>query len=180
MGEAIGIGIVVLIWAVSSLIKGFKWLLVKSNAPPGRTLPQAPPPSQGAPQAFQQSPARPLAPPPSRPAPGQTLQGPPPSRPVRPEQPRVAPRQPSAGPPAVTAETTRQDFERQEQDLTASEPRGLDTPLTSVAASGSAAQRNGLFAGTDDLVRAIILQEALGPPLSRRSSGQASPAPPPQ
>lgn len=75
-------------------------------------------------------------------------------------------RQPEAGGPAVPAETNRQDFVRQEQELFASEPAGLGVSL--MAPSPPAAAPNALFGGTDDLVRAIILQEILGPPLSRR------------
>lgn len=197
MGEIIGIGIVLLIWVVSSLIKGFKWLA-------GRTAPplQAPPPSgqagfqpqasfgnpppqfQNPPQSqFQNQPqfsprpqpAYPQAPPPS--------QAPPPTRPApvqapRREQARPIPRQPQAGGPAVPFETDRRDFERQEQDLFASEPTALSVSLSSPAAR-SAAAPNRLFGGTDDLVRAIILQEVLGPPLSRRSASPlAQPSPP--
>ena len=159
MLEAIGIAIVVMIWVVSSLIKGFKWLLRQTNpAPP----PQAPPPSQVPFQA---------------PPPGQTLPRPQvPAQVLRSQPVREMPRQPSAGGPAVPTETNRRDFERQEQELFASEPAALDTLLVSPSPR-PAAQASELFSGTDDLVRAIILQEVLGPPLSRRKS---IPAQPPQ
>ncbi|MGI4792428.1 MAG: hypothetical protein ACRYFS_26675 [Janthinobacterium lividum] len=141
--EAIGIIFAILFWVISTLIKGFKRLLNQTGGTP--PLIQAPPPSQPVP------------------APIQTL---PPRVPLR-EPVRTAARQPSAGGPAVTNETTRRDFQRQEQALEASEPAGLNTSLLA-GASSPTAQPNRLFGGTDDLVRAIILQEVLGPPLSRR------------
>ena len=52
----------------------------------------------------------------------------------------------------------------------ASEPSALGVSLSSPAAPRPAATPNRLFGGTDDLIRAIILQEVLGPPLSRRKS----------
>ena len=178
--ETIVFAIGVLVWLVSSLIKGFKWLANRTNpAPP----PQAPPPSGfQTPAQFSTSapsPVRPQtpfqAPPPSRPSPVQALQ----QQAARleqarqTEQARLMPRQPSAGGPAVPFETDRQDFERQEQDLFASEPSALGVSLSSPAAARPAAAPNKLFGGTDDLVRAIILQEVLGPPLSRRKSPPA-------
>ncbi len=81
---------------------------------------------------------------------------------------RSMPRQPQAGGPAVPRETTDADFRRQEQELVAGEPAALGVALHSAAAP--APSKIGLFQDTDDLVRAIILREALGPPLSRRSS----------
>ena len=86
------------------------------------------------------------------------------------EQARSMPRQPQAGGPAVPYETNRQDFERQEQDMFASEPTALGVSLSSSTPSRPAAAPYKLFNGTDDLIRAIILQEVLGPPLSRRKS----------
>ena len=175
MLEAIGIGIVVLIWVVSSLIKGFKWLLRQTGATPAPPALTAPSPSQTVPRGqippmFQppatlQNPARLQAPPPS-----QTL----PARAPRLDTPRPRERQPQAGGPAVPEEATRQDMERQERELFSAEPSGLRTPLTSSPTRPSAPV-NSLFGGTDDLVRAIILQEVLGPPLSRRKSQQSTP-----
>jgi len=177
MLEAIGIGIVVLIWVISSLIKGFKWLLRQTGVPPAPPVLTAPPPSQATPRGqlspmFQppatlQNPARLQAPPPS-----QTL----PARAPRLEAPRPRERQPQAGGPAVPEEATRQDFERQEREMFGAEPAALGTPLTSAPVRPSV-PTNSLFGGTDDLVRAIILQEVLGPPLSRRKP-QPSTAPP--
>ena len=171
--ETIVLAIGILYWVVSSLIKGFKWLTRQTNPAP---LPQAPPPSQAGfqPLAGQfstsaPSPVRSQAPfsvpPPSRPSPAQAMQ-----RAARLEQARSMPRQPQAGGPAVPYETDRQDFERQEQDMFASEPSALGVSLSSPAAPRPAATPNRLFGGTDDLIRAIILQEVLGPPLSRRKS----------
>lgn len=96
-------------------------------------------------------------------------QAPPPSKtppPARTPSARPMPRQPQAGGPAVLREATERDFQWQEEELVALEPMGLGTPLRSPAKS--AAPRKRLFDNNDDLVRAIILREALGPPLSRR------------
>ncbi len=167
MLEAIAFGIIVLIWVISSLIKGFKWLLRQTGATPAPPALMAPPPSQAAPTL--QSPARLQAPPPS-----QTLQARTPPLQARPRE-----RQPQAGGPAAPEEATRQGFERQERELFGAEPTALDTPLTS-AFSRQAAPADRLFGGTDDLVRAIILQEVLGPPLSRRTSRPVQPPASPQ
>ncbi len=176
MLEAIGIAIVVLIWVISSLIKGFKWLLRQTGTTPTPPALTAPPPSQAVPRGqvppmFQppatlQNPTRLQASPLS-----QTL----PARAPRLDTPRPRERQPQAGGPAVPEEATRQDFERQERELFGAEPAALGTPLTS-APTRPSAPVNRLFGGTDDLVRAIILQEVLGPPLSRRKP-QPSTAP---
>jgi hypothetical protein len=144
--EAIAFGIIVLIWVISSLIKGFKWVLRQTGATPAPPALTAPPPSQAAPTL--QNPAR--------------LQAPP-------LQARPRERQPAAGGQAVPGEANRQDFERQERDLMSSEPSALGVSLTS-ASSRSTTSANSLFGSTDDLVRAIILQEVLSPPLSRRSA----------
>lgn len=96
-------------------------------------------------------------------------QAPPPSKtppPARTPSARPMPRQPQAGGPAVLREATERDFQWQEEELVASEPMALGTPLRS--STKSAAPRKRLFDNNDDLVRAIILREALGPPLSRR------------
>ena len=96
-------------------------------------------------------------------------QAPPPSKtppPARASSARPMPRQPQAGGPAVLREATERDFQWQEEELVASEPMGLGTPLRS--STKIAAPRKKLFDNNDDLVRAIILREALGPPLSRR------------
>ena len=165
MLEAIGFGIIVVIWVISSLIKGFKWLLRRTGATPAPPPLQAPPPSSRAsgasasPASLLQAPARMQAPPPSQTLPAQTPR----------IQPRPRERQPQAGGPAVPEEATRRDLERQEQNLFVSEPAALNTSLVSAPARPTD-QTNSLFGGTDDLVRAMILQEVLGPPLSRRTA----------
>jgi hypothetical protein len=155
--EAIAFGIIVLIWVISILIKGFKWLLRQTGATPAPPALTAPPPSQAAPTL--QNPARLQAPPPSQVLPARTP----------PLQARPRERQPAAGGSAVPDEATRQGFERQERELFGSEPASLNTSLTSPL-SRPASETNSLFGSTDDLVRAIILQEVLGPPLSRRAA----------
>jgi len=149
--EVIVFLLVALFWILRGIFRFFKWTAgrLKGGAAGVNAVRQAPPPSQAAPAART---------PPSRPAP------PPAARPM--------PRQPQAGGPAVAREATERDFERQEEELVASEPRGLGTPLRSSAKSAAPSKR--LFDSSDDLVRAIILREALGPPLSRRRP----PAPP--
>lgn len=91
--------------------------------------------------------------------------------------PRPMPRQPQAGGPTVPREATERDFRRQEEELVAWEPAALGVPLQSPAPA--AVPMKKLFGGSDDLVRAIILREALGPPLSRRRSPGAPPPPSP-
>ena len=82
---------------------------------------------------------------------------------------------PARAVPLVSAPATTRSFRRQEQAAAASESAALDAPLSSPAPPS--VRQNGLFSGTDDLVRAIILQEVLGPPLSRRTP---PPAPSPK
>ena len=116
-------------------------------------------------------------------------QAPPPSQPPRPTQTlptrapalapaRPMPRQPQAGGPAVMREATERDFRRQEEELAAYEPLALGVLLQSPAPATVPVKR--LFGSSDDLVRAIILREALGPPLSHRSPGAPRPPAPPQ
>lgn len=97
---------------------------------------------------------------------------PPTLSPVQPRPPTVAPpwempRQPQAGPPAVPDEATDPQFRRQERELLTEEPAALGTSLRSEAAP-PAPRALRLFETDDDLVRAFILREALGPPLCRR------------
>lgn len=155
-----------LVWIIRGVAKAFK-----QTGKPGPAAPplQAPPPSPGVPRGQ----IPPLFQPPATLQPAR-LQAPPPSYQILParaprlDQPRPRERQPQAGGPAVPDETSRQDFERQERELFGAEPAALGAPLTSASARPSAPV-NSLFGGTDDLVRAIILQEVLGPPLSRRT-----------
>ncbi len=187
--EVIGLAIVVVIWVISSLIKGFKSLLSRTTPVP----PQAPPPSQSPlqPQNSLQSqnPLQPQNPFQAQASSRSQFPGQMPPQAVRPgqlgppmtstqawqqqalQQARTQPRQPEAGATAVPTETNRQDFVRQEQELFTSEPASLGVSLTSPPPS--AAAPNALFGGTDDLVRAIILQEVLGPPLCRRKPPQS-------
>ncbi len=171
------------IFVISLIVRGFRWLVRRTNPP---QTPLAPPSSQMPQNPFQAAPPNQpgrvpfpsQAPPQSRrPAPPmqaqafqqqQALQ----QQAARREQ--TQPRQPSAGGPAVPLETSRQDFVRQEQELFASEPTGLGVSLASSASDATAP--NSLFGGTDDLIRAIILQEVLGPPLSRRKSPPPAPS----
>jgi hypothetical protein len=80
-------------------------------------------------------------------------------------------RQPEAGGPAVNRETTLQDFDRSEQELFQDEPAPLNT-LESVVPPLPDTPPFRLFENADDLVRAVILQEVLGPPLSKRFAAQ--------
>jgi len=141
--EAVVFAIVALGWLIRGTFRFFKWAgrQLKGSAASANAVRQSPPPSQ--------------APPPARTPPARV-----------PAPVRTMPRQPQAGGAAVPREATERDFQRQEEELVASEPLGLGTPLRS--STSNAAPRKRLFDSNDDLVRAIILREALGPPLSRR------------
>lgn len=108
-------------------------------------------------------------------------QAPPPSQKPPARAPALAPsrpmpRQPQAGGPTVPREATERDFRRQEDELAAWETASLAVPLQ--LPGPTAVPMKTLFGSSDDLVRAIILREALGPPLSRRRSPVAPPPPP--
>ncbi len=140
--EVIAIAFAILIWLISSIVKGLRWLgrqLRGTNARPS-LVQQAVADAQR--QAAAGGPPGPLAPPP---------------------------------PVPTRDKASRAAFVSQDDALRAEEISRLGVPLTP-AAVPRAAQAAPLFGGTDDLMRAIILQEVLGPPLSRRA---APPAPPP-
>jgi len=85
---------------------------------------------------------------------------------IRAERDRLGLGTPPSGPPAVSREATTADFARQEQELEATEPARLGPVRPAVTAPTR--PRLGLSLAGDDLLRAVILQEVLGPPLSRR------------
>lgn len=95
-------------------------------------------------------------------------------RPSQPFTQTTPPRQPQAGGPAVPVEATTREFQTQTRQMFAEEPTPIQTPLASTAAVSLDAGTLTLFNGPDDLLRAIILQEVLGPPLCRR---RQTPAP---
>ena len=158
----------VLYWIGTAIFRFFKWAGRQVTGGAAGTSPvrqaltdaqrqvQAPSPSQ-APPSSQKLPTR---------APSLA-----PARPM--------PRQPEAGGPAVSREATERDFRRQEEELVAWEPSALGVPLQSL--TPTTVPLKSLFGSSDDLVRAIILREALGPPLSRRRppGPPHPPAPPP-
>ena len=156
--EAIALAFAILVWIVSSLIKFFRWAGKKIN-----NVNTAPSPIQQAmadaqrQAEAQRPPVRPLPPPPARPQ----------AMPPWEMPPWEMPRQPQAGPAAVPTEATTQDFQRQERDLLTEEPDPLGTPLRSDAPA-QAPKPFRLFETDDDFLRAVILQQALGPPLCRR------------
>lgn len=78
-------------------------------------------------------------------------------------------RRPDTGGLAVDREATYEDFDRAEQELFLSEPASLNS-LQSITPVQQEAAPLRLFEDADDLVRAFILQEVLGPPLSRRAA----------
>lgn len=134
--ELIVAGIAILIWLITSIVKGLKWLgrqLGGTNIRPGLV-------EQAAAEAQRQAAGRPPGP--------ATL----------------------APPAPVRYKTSAAAFVSQDDALRAEEISGLGVPLAASAAP-RAPQAAPLFGGRDDLVRAIILQEVLGPPLSRRSEG---------
>ena len=186
--ETVAVVFGILVWILRSIARGLKQI-ARPALPP--VQPQAPPPSQSPFPA--QNPLQPQNPFQAQAPPSSQFQGQMPPQAVRPgqlapppmtstqawqqqalQQARTQPRQPEAGGPAVPTETNRQDFVRQERELVASEPAGLGVSLSSPDRRPDTTL-NSLFGGTDDLVRAIILSEVLGPPLSRRAS---SPKPP--
>lgn len=153
--EVIAIGFAILVWIISSIVKGLKWLgtqLGGTNTRPS-LVEQAVADAQQ--QAAANRPPGPVAPAALRP-------GRPPAFPV---------------PAPVRYKTSASTFVSQEEALLAEEVSGLGVPLVSPPAPRTP-QAAPLFGSTDDLVRAIILQEVLGPPLSRRAAAPP-PMPPP-
>ena len=158
----------VLYWIGTAIFRFFKWA---GRQITGSAAAGANPVRQALADAQRQAQASPpsQAPPPSQKLPARA----PSLAPARP-----MPRQPEAGGPAVSREATDRDFRRQEEELVAWEPSALgvslESPTTPVVPLKS------LFGSSDDLVRAVILREALGPPLSRRRgpTSPRSPVPP--
>lgn len=151
--EAIAILFALLIWVISGIVKGLRWLgtqLRGTNARP--TLVQ---------QAVADAQRQAMA---SRPAVPAGL------RPALSSTPPV--------PAPVRYKTSAAEFVSQEQALRAEEASGLGVPLTAPSAP-RASQAAPLFGTVDDLVRAVILQEVLGPPLSRRPAAPPPVPPPP-
>ncbi len=150
---------VVVGWIIRTIYKFVKWSINQV-----KTVGVAPSPIQQAIAEAQRQQATAAVPPSRPPAP-------------RPQMPRLQtasrpipmPRRPDAGSPLVAREATRAEFDRAERDLMTTEPSPLDTPLRSTPRAPESAPF-ALFENTDDLVRAVILQEVLSPPLSRRRS----------
>ncbi len=144
--EIFAIGVTILIWLISAIVKGLKGLgrqLGGTKARPGLV-------EQAAADAQRQAAAR---------------------RPPGPAAPPL--------PAPVRYKTSTAAFVSQEDALRAEEVSGLGVPLTPAVAP-RAAQAAPLFGNVDDLVRAFILQEVLGPPLSRRPAAPPpAPVPPP-
>ena len=157
----------VVAWIIRGIVKAARQVKQRGIKPPPMFAPPAQnlPPAQASPVPETRTPQSLSSQNPS----SQTL----PARAPRLDAPRL--RQPAAGGPAVPQDATRTEMERQEQALFFSEPAALNTPLTS--ASSSATSARSLLGSRDDLVRAIILQEVLGPPLSRRSASKPQPPP---
>lgn len=145
---------IILAWIIRTIYKGFRWLARQAE-----TAGVTPSPIQQAIAEAQRQQAAGVPPPRPQAAP-RTQTG---------LRSLPAPRRPEAGGPAVPREATRADFDRSERELLAIEPSALDAPLRSTPPNPADAPIR-LFQNTDDLVRALILQEVLGPPLSRRSS----------
>ena len=149
--------LVALYWVGVGIFRFFKWI--------GRSLANvntiAPSPIQQAMAEAQRQAEQVPKPPAPRPQPVQPRIPPPSARPFQMFQ------QPGAGGPAVPWESTEQDFRRQEQELLTEEPTALNIALQSTPPQDAPAPLR-LFETNDDLIRAFILQEALGPPLSKR------------
>ncbi len=156
--EVIVFAFVVLFWIVRGIFRFFKWA--------GRQLRGGAVGANPVRQALADAQRQAQTPPPS-----QTL----PTRAPALAPARPMPRQPEAGGPAVLREATGRDFRRQEEELAAWETAAVG--VSQQSAAPTAVPLKSLFGSSDDLVRAIILREALGPPLSRRHSPSA-PRPP--
>ena len=152
--EGLLIAIAIFAFIIRAIYRGFRWL-----AQQVKTVGVAPSPIQQAIAEAQRQQAAAVQP--ARPQPRPRLE--------TELRPLPMPRRPEAGGPAVPREATRGDFVRSERELLTTEPSPLDAPLRSTLAPQTEASFR-LFQDTDDLVRAVILQEVLGPPLSRRSS----------
>lgn len=164
--EVIVFALVLLFWIVRGIFRFFKWAGRQLTGGAAGTNPV----QQALADAQRQSqvPAAGQGPPPAQaPRPAQTL----PTRAPSLVSARPMPRQPQVGGPIVSREATDADFQRQEQELAVWETASSGSLPRSPAPN--AVPIKALFGGSDDLVRAIILREALGPPLSRRR-----PAPP--
>lgn len=148
------IGVIIAI--VRGLIAFFRWAsrgLTKLSGPAPTFTPQAMTPQ---PQRPPQQPQRPA------------LGGfSPASLPPRTDFRTVPARRPDAGGLAVTKDATTTQFRAQEEQIQRTESEAYLMPSASDALSPTLPP-NRLFANTDNLVRAIILQEVLGPPLSKR------------
>ena len=167
--EAVVFAIVVIGWFIRGAFRFFKWAgrqlkggaaganPVRQALADAQQQAQAPPSSQVLPPS-QQLPTRAPALAPARPM----------------------PRQPQAGGPAVPREATERDFRRQEDELAAWETAAVGVALQSPTPTAvpTAVPLKALFGSSDDLVRAIILREALGPPLSQRRAPAAPPLTP--
>lgn len=132
----------------------------RRTQPPGPVRP-------GAPQAMPPRPAPTASPTTMPPRPSLQTQGAPPSV-IPSEFQRVRPRRPDAGGTAVTREATTAEFEAQEAQLIAGEPAPLNSLGKRLVAPASPSTP-ALFSSSDDIVRAFILSEVFGPPLSRRT-----------
>lgn len=154
----------VLYWIGTAIFRFFKWA--------GRQITGTAAGANPARQALADAQRQGQSPPPS--------QAPPPSQKLPTRAPslvpaRPMPRQPEAGGPAVPREATDRDFRRQEEELAAWETSAFGAPLESAAPNAIPMKK--LFGSSDDLIRAVILREALGPPLSRRRSPGGPPPP---
>lgn len=151
--EAIAIIFAILVWVISGIVKGLKWLNARLRGTKARPslVEQAVADAQRQAVRLQ--------------APGE------PARAISPAQ-TISPARTSA--PATRYKTSAAEFISQEQVLQAEEAAGLGVPLVS-AQPLRPAKAAPLFGNTDDLVRAVILQEVLGPPLSKRQNSPTHP-----
>lgn len=153
----IAIALVILFWIGAGIFRFFRWISrsLRNAAATPSPIQQA---INEAQQQAQTAPRSPSTPP----------QMPRPQMPRQTATSAAYPRQPQAGGPVVLRETTSQDFQRQERELLTEEPTALGVPLQSPRTSPSSAPAFQLIPTNDDLVRALILQEVLAPPLSKR------------
>ncbi len=151
--EVIAIAFAILIWLISNVIKGLRWLGTQMGGTNALPLPPGPLQEAG----------------PPTPQVSQTL---PQSVPLLRQPPLPLPM-----PAPVQYKTSAATFVSQEEALLAEEVSRLGVPLLAPPVP-RVPQAAPLFSNVDDLVRAVILQEVLGPPLSRHTAAPP-PMPPP-
>jgi len=147
--ELVAIGFVIIGWIIRTIYRFTKWTVRRAKVQGPLLSPNSQPITKEAQRPLTvMPPVRRL----SNPRPQNALSG-----------------LPDSSRPVVSREATRADFSKAEQELQTFEPSPLYSALDSLSITPIPKQFP-IFQNTDDLVRAIILQEILNPPRSRRMS----------